>query len=232
MSCSKQLLRFLLLIPVTIGVFNSSAQVQVAVKAGGNLYTAIWKESVNTNTVSVKMNPGWHVGIVADIPINFRNHNVSIQPGLLFSQKGFRQEYIDEVYGQGTLIVSPRYLELPVNIVARVPVGLQNIVVGAGGYFAYALGGNWSIEYKGGRDAGSIEFVDMDKQSQNDDKFNYGKRSDIGLNVIAGYEITPQFSLLLNGQMGFKNLAPTKNGKPTFESFRNAGIGLSAQVLF
>ncbi|MGC4235673.1 MAG: outer membrane beta-barrel protein [Niabella sp.] len=202
----------------------------VHVKAGGNLSGVFWQESIGAGNVKVRPNPGLHAGMAVSVPVYIIHKHFALQSGVFFTQKGFRQYYEDGMFGKGTLIVSPRYIELPVNVLFKgdeyTPARLY---FGAGGYIAHGInGGNWSIEYKGGRDAGSIEFVDISDQNDHDDRFNYGKKIDIGISVILGYEITPNIGFELAGQRGLKNIAPTRAGNMTFERFYNAGLMLSA----
>lgn len=204
------------------------AQVDISAKGGGNLYTVFWRDAIGAKNVRVKVNPGFHAGIAVSIPVYIYNNALIIQPGIFFSQKGFRQQYEDALFGKGVLIVSPRYLEIPINVIYKKNQNSLGAYYGVGGYLAYGLtGGNWSIEYNSGRDAGSIEFVDINNQNQNDDKFNYGKKVDVGVNGLLGYKISHYISLELAAQFGLKNIAPSKAGNMTFEKFTNAGAMLS-----
>lgn len=199
-------------------------------KGGANLTSVFWQESIGARNVKVKTNPGFHAGMAFSIPLHIIRKHFVLEPGVLLTQKGFRQYYEDNLYGKGTLIVSPRYIEMPVNLLFKGDGPVESrFYFGAGGYIACGLnGGNWSIEYSNGRDAGSIEFVNINDQKDKDGRFNYGKKIDIGINGIIGYNITPSIGLELAGQRGLKNIAPTKAGNIAFERFYNAGLMLSA----
>lgn len=215
---------------ISLLLYNTfiSAQTTIGINAGANLSTVFWREATGAKNVKVKMNPGFHAGPVITIPVNIYNKELNIQTGVFYTLKGFEERYENDNYGKGTLIVTPRYFEIPLNFLFKLNQEKPGFYVGAGAYVALGIGGNWTIEYTGGRDAGSIEFVDIDKQDPNDDKFNYGKKIDMGVNGIFGYEITRLINIQLAGQLGLKDIAPDKSGNMTFESFRNTGISLSA----
>lgn len=56
---------------------------------------------------------------------------------------------------------------------------------------------------------------------------NYGRKADLGVNLLAGINLGTSLYQLLNGQVGLRNIAPLENKKVTSEEFRNMGISLA-----
>jgi|GEM_PF-2601679 len=203
------------------------AQTKISFNAGANLSKVSWKESANSAAIKNTWNPGYQLGLHTTVPMRIQRHSLHVQTGLIFSTKGYRQDYEDNS-GKGVLSVKPWYGEVPLNILYRIPGNIERFFIGAGGYFACGLGGRWTMKYDTwGWDNGSIEYTDISKQDSDDTKFNYGRRTDMGVNMLIGMIISPSLYLQLNGQAGIKNIAPTENKKMTREEFRNRTLSLS-----
>ncbi|MCD2422754.1 PorT family protein [Niabella pedocola] len=228
MKHKKQRLCLLVYGALCLSVLNTKAQTVVSLNAGFNASKVAWKETRNGAAVKNKFNPGYQLGVLANIPIALNRRPITLQTGLQFSTKGYREEY-DEGSRDGILCVTPWYAELPLNILYYLPGDIERFFIGAGGYIAYGLGGRWTLKYNTswGWDTGSIEYTDISKQDPDDDKFNYGRRADLGVNLLAGMNIGSSVYLQLNGQFGLRNIAPLENNKVTSEEFRNMGISLA-----
>ena len=113
----------------------------------------------------------------------------SIQPSLMFTQKGAKQ---DEVK------MNPMYLEIPVLAAARFAIAdNQNIVVKAGPYFAFGIAGK--EKYEAGGESEKIDiFGDGDDQAGM-------KRFDAGIGVGVAYEIN-KFFIDLTGEFGLTKI--------------------------
>lgn len=112
----------------------------------------------------------------------------SIRPSLMFTTKGAKAKE------EGVKITStPMYLELPVMAAASFAVTEnQNVVVKAGPYFAYGIGGKNKASYEG--------------ESQKEDFFVDGvKKFDAGIGVGVAYEIN-KFFVDLTGEFGLTKL--------------------------
>lgn len=124
----------------------------------------------------------------------------SIQPGLGITGRGAK---IDVLTAENTPLTTyskyksnPIYLELPVNFVAKIPVGdifdKCNIILGGGPYVAYGVAGKQKVE---GKFLGKSFSVDNNLTFSNDDQpvnsenfYGEFKKFDFGLNAIAGIE--------------------------------------------
>jgi len=111
---------------------------------------------------------GLIVGVAAEIPL--MGELLSLQPELLFRQKGFKSKWKSsgemEEY-KYTL----NYIELP--ILAKVKFGKFYAV--AGPSFAYGLGGKWegTYSYPGGTEeyTGKVKFGDRPSNTSSDDDY-------------------------------------------------------------
>ncbi len=85
-----------------------------------------------------RMLTSFHAGVIADLNLT---EFLALQPGLLYTGKGIKFENDLQ-----KLTYSPRYLELPVNLVFKTPTGNAKFFIGAGPYAAVGLGGKFKGE--------------------------------------------------------------------------------------
>ena len=129
----------------------------------------------------------------------------SIQPSLMFTQKGAK---MDE------LKANPMYLEIPVLAAARFAVtDNQNVVVKAGPYFAFGVAGKVKVGDEKG-----------DFFGDGDDQYG-GKRFDCGIGVGVAYEIG-KFFVGLDGEFGFTNVVDFKSDNVSNPKNMNFSIGV------
>ena len=121
---------------VTMLSNSSFAQTKFGVITGVNFSKLILKGF--ENDVKTELSPGFQVGVTADIPIV---SNITLQPALLYVQKGFYDK--DGKYGYAPdFKVRAEYLELPLQLVFRPMFANRKLLIGAGTYFAYGIGGD------------------------------------------------------------------------------------------
>ncbi|MCF3108898.1 PorT family protein [Niabella sp. CC-SYL272] len=233
MKTIKQSLCFLVCSVCCLYGLSARGQVTVSMRAGFNASKVVWKETRNGAAIKNKFNPGYQLGLLTHIPLSLNQHAITLQTGLQFSTKGYRQDYGDETR-YGVLCVTPWYIELPLNLIYYLPGDIERFFIGAGGYFAWGVGGRWTQQYKSawGWNTGAIEYTDLSNQDPDDDKFNYGRRADLGVNLLAGVNISPSIYMQLNGQVGLRNIAPLENKKLTSEEFRNMGLSFAVGYNF
>jgi len=232
--------RFLLLF-FTAGFCGAAfAQVQFGVRAGANLSNVVEKDE-DGNKLSTSLLPGFHVGVTADVAIADEFY---LQPALLFNTKGYQYKQ-SESSVTVSLNQHPYYLELPVNFIYKPALGNGHLLLGAGPYIAYGVGGRWKLKAESGSNTlsrtGSLEFkndysLDSALFGGNIDdlpeKLPYGKPFDLGVNLLAGFEFSRKFSVQLNGQLGLLNIAPTLDGQKTGAVAKNMQFGLSVGYKF
>ena len=174
--------------------FASIAQTSFGIRAGVNFQNLNGKDESGSK-MNNKLKTGVNIGVTADIPVAAPDYFV--QTGLLFSSKGAKIEGTDEK-------INLNYLEVPVTFLYKPVLGEGRLLLGAGPYFGYALGGK-----SGDTD---ISF---------DDDF---KHFDAGGNLLFGYQFTPNISAQLNAQLGLVNIGQHTEGDATV---KNTGFGVS-----
>lgn len=225
---------------LTLAIMASNllmAQVEVGLRAGLNLSNIHWKDDNGQTVTGVRTLPGFHAGVTFDIPVA---PDFYIQPGALFTTKGGElretasEFYWDEPYYSGDYTrLNAYYLEVPFNFIFKPQVGMGRLMVGAGPYVAYGIGGKYKDYYDGTTTIDKLEFLkDWDDQSSNVDIQPYGKPLDFGLNVLGGYEFNNRFSVQLNGGIGLANIEPNDSGSKPNGSMRNSTVGISVGYKF
>ncbi|GAB3432583.1 porin family protein [Niabella aquatica] len=210
---------------MTVKVYS---QAQWGIRAGVNFTNVSFTKS-NQN-VAPKIKAGFHVGGNVDIPITDK---IYIQPALLFSSKGYKDAEAVK------LNATAYYLELPLNFVYKLQLGEGIILLGAGPYLGYGLGGRWSTppnennwpniqpEWNGNLQFTDAAATDNYYRISPGAKFTYGKPLDFGANVLTGYEFAKKLSFQLNGQLGLINIAPKVDDNKTGDILKNIGFGIS-----
>ncbi|MGE8430442.1 MULTISPECIES: porin family protein [Sphingobacterium] len=150
---------------------------------------------------SSESNTGFFVTGYLDAPIS---PNFSIQPGLSLQNKGGK--YSATVNSAtGELKQSIMSLDIPVNLVAKLPTGGSgNFFIGAGPYVGFALSGKNKFEASSNNSSAKSEWdVEFGSGSGKD-----LKRTDFGVNFLAGYQLTNGFQINAGYGLGLTNLAP------------------------
>lgn len=189
----------LTLITIIAITATTSAQIRFGIKGGLNLANQSFTSSA-FGEASTSIRPGFYVGILLDAPVS---ESISIQPNLLFSQKGaiFNGTY--------SFTQTFNYLELPVNVIYHIN---KKFTIGAGPYLGYALSGTQS----GSQNSINIEFGS-----------GQARRLDFGLNALFGYEIIDGLVISANYSSGLSNIYDS--GSVTL---KNNVIGVSLTKFF
>lgn len=158
------------------------SQVRYNIQAGVNF---------SNLTNNLLPNTSSKTGFRAGLGINYNFSDFfSVDPSLLIVSKGFKQSDIN-------LSVNPIYLQLPVNFTLNLPLTRNiKILIGAGPYVAYGIGGSGSIGLSSGE-----TLVDA-KMFSNESVFTYYNKFDAGLNSSVGVALG-DIVLSLGGEWGF-----------------------------
>jgi hypothetical protein len=196
----------ILLTLITIIAVNASinAQMRFGVKGGLNLASI----STSDKTVPTSSALGFHGGIVLDAPLS---ESISIQPNLLFSQKGFSLD----ASGISSKVTF-NYIEIPVNFLYN---ATDALTIGAGPFLGYALSASAKTTFNGQTQTTDVDF---DNKSQ---------RVDYGLNITAGYEIIEGLVISANYSLGLANLNKDATTSST-NTIKNNVIGFSVTKFF
>ncbi len=206
--------KILLLALFNLGFLYTHAQTSFGITAGfGN--TKI--HFPDTDGFDYKFNPSWRAGIMADMKLTGKFY---LQPQLLISKKGNHNYHGNNTELSAILVdvhekTHLTYLELPVNLVFKLPLGRGRFITGVGGYIAYGLGGNYKATGKVRATGADYEYK-KDVKFENDPhpmegdlgKNDYYRPIDLGLNFLAGYEFNNGLGLNFTYSRGLKNMAP------------------------
>lgn len=130
------------------------------------------------------------------------------------------------------------YLEIPVNIIYKHPLGPGKLIAGAGPYIAYGLGGKSksTITSRNGETTISENTIKFKNETHPNyeelGKYDYYKPLDGGLNFIAGYELNNGLCFNVNYSLGLMNIAPSDAVLPdgtniSYRTTKNSYFGLS-----
>lgn len=221
---------FTLLIICSTLYLHSFSQIQWGVKAGGNMSAMLMKDE--SGYLKTKLVPGFHVGGFAEAALS---ETFFVQPSLLFTSKGFKVDqdgFAEYLYGVDQIKFISYHLELPINFIFKPQLGNGRMMLGAGTYVAYGLGGNWEAASNGISVKGKLKFLNDYNSSDSTlggstRKIPYTKPFDFGGNILIGYEINPNLFFHLNGQIGLIDIDPTYNGmKDEKSSVKTVGGGV------
>ena len=217
---------FVFLITMT---FESFAQT-FGIKAGLNLSNMLIKETeffipYNNNSYNYKMNPGFHLGATAELPVS---DLFTLETGLLFSVKGIIISN-EENFGATPLITKEKqnllYLDIP--IVAKVPFSL-------GGYDFYGSFGPYFGMGLAGNSKAIVNFGDLHETESrsinwgSDEGIDDFKRVDYGLTFGAGIKLN-SFQAGLSYNLGLANISPESSSGSVIS---NRVLGISIGYMF
>ncbi|WP_180336325.1 porin family protein [Pontibacter ramchanderi] len=204
-------IKFLLTLLFAVGMaFTSMAQsVSFGPRVGATFSKISLSEGEDDEMEDeIKYNPGLQVGAVANFAIS---ELVSIQPELLFMQKGFKIGDSD-AYIKG----KSNYIEVPV--LAKITFGSEQVkgFVTGGPTAGYLVSGKSSIKYGDNEVSESYEFEDEDNRME------LGASFGVGL-AFGALNLDVRYGL------GLTSLYETESGE---SKSRNRVLGISVAYLF
>ncbi len=186
-------------------ILNANAQIKFGIKTGFNFSNMAFTESIGMQP-STSDCLGYHIGGIFDLPLfNF----CSIQPGILFTTKGFQTN---------DYTVTLDYFEVPVNLMLKIGSPKVKFIIYGGYYVAAGISG--------------IETGNSANDYTSTLKLSFGSASndlttiDYGINFGTGFEVK---RIQIFAQYGYsrKNLSNDKG-----ESINNNVFSLSFIYLF
>lgn len=217
-------------------VFSLPAQAQtvIGLQAGVN-FSSLHVSGMADAGQNSKLIPRLQAGITVDIPLS---QEFYIQPAAMYVGKGYKQanELMDM---EQEFRASASYVEVPLKLLYKKWIGIGKVVVGAGPYVGYGLGGRWKAEtaplngadVAASSESGSLIFKNDIADAEEGDHV-YGKPWDYGANVVLGFQFSPRLTLLFHSQFGMANIAPDVNGVESDGTARNRGYGASLVLGF
>lgn len=210
-----------------------NAQTSLGVKAGLN-FSNVSMKNENGSSNSTQSIPGMQIGLTLEIPLSATFY---LQPGALYSAKGFKQKDSWFANQGNEFKVKVSYLELPVNFLYKPELGIGKLLIGAGPYIGYGTGGKWESESDvliGDiiiENHGDVIFKD-DVMKGEFGNYLYGKSLDYGANFLIGYEFLNSLSVQFNIQQGLADLQPDINGVNDDDKLNNKSFGISVGYRF
>jgi len=177
----------------------------------------------------------FHAGIVKDLRVA---PMLYLQPGVLFTSKGLKSssgKSTDASYFTAT--TNPNYIEVPLNIMVKLPINKAKLFFGAGPYGAVAVGGKNKAEGKilgvAFESEKKIQYGDYDENESTEieDLTGIGKmkRFDYGVNATIGFEASHMF---LSGNYGYgmANIQSVSNSETEINKHRVISISLGFRL--
>lgn len=192
---------------ITLQTAVVAQKVRVGAKAGLNLSEVRTNDKEENKEIGIR--PSIHAGLVFDININ---KNLSFQPQVLYSGRGANEDHEDhkDIYKFNSI-------ELPLNLLYRSGNKSGSFFIGGGPSIGYNL-------------SGSLEATD-DPNENFDFEFGSGdgeiRRIDLGVNVLAGYELKNGLFFSANYTRGLTNWLNVSTS-----TWRNNNLGVSVGYFF
>lgn len=216
----------LIVLAVFAGLFTTAKSQKAYLQGGVNFSNITTSNSGSTDKS--------HVLTSFNAGIMFRSNNaepIALEAGLLAEGKGAKASG-----GSGSTsynaTFNPLYLQLPVNLVIRIPLlaASSNIFVYGGPYVAMGIAGKSKVK---GQILGAnidnskdIQFTNVDP-TDNDQAYSKLKRFDYGVNVGAGIDLG-KVLLKANYGLGLSKISSmqTTNGENAKDKYRVVSISL------
>ncbi len=196
----------------------TSSPITFGIRAGVSLQNINGRDG-NDNKLENKLVPRFQGGVNVELPLADEFY---VQPGLLFAGKG------TEFKGSNTNL-NISYLEIPVNFLFKPVVGNGKLLLGFGPYVGFGIGG--TIKPSNGNSS-EIKFENTISVAQALTG-TYIRKTDVGANLLFGYELSNLFSVQLNAQLGLAKINPDIEGLNNNNTmYKNTGFGLSVGYRF
>lgn len=220
----KKILLSLMIAGAGLAASAQTSPVKFGVKAGVNFPSVSFSE-VEEDEGKVKANTSFYLGGTVDFQIS---EMFSVQPGLLLSGKGYKQELSGTEEGVTFSAKSSRslmYIEIPVNAVVSFPAGSGKVFIGAGPYYAMAISGKDKAEFS--LTGGGVSESESDSDDVDFSKDGDTKRGDFGINALAGYQLSNGFNIHAGYGFGLSNVARDSGDFKVKNKVFSIGIGFS-----
>jgi hypothetical protein len=222
----------LIVIAFCTGMFTT-AKSQVYVQGGVNLANI-----TKTNSGATEKNnmlTTFNAGILGRMNLST---TFDLETGLLLDGRGSKSDmYLTSSTSDNYVKAkfNPLYLEVPLNVVLRIPLeSSTNIFVNAGPYAAFGIAGKSKTDSKiagvTSSSSTNIKFTDADPNAQ-DQAYDKLKRWDYGVNLGAGIDLG-KILLKANYGMGFAKISSkeTNNSSNDKNKYRTVSISLGIPI--
>jgi hypothetical protein len=152
--------------------------------------------------------------------MDFKFGNFSYQPAVSFTGKG-RQVFYKGQEADGIDVTEKNnlyYLQVPMNIIYRLPITMGNLYAGVGPYVAVGLLGKTKYITSATTETHNIKFGNNETDI---------KSTDFGADIIAGLKLKNGLLIGLNYDLGLTNISNNKG-----DNIKNRVLGVSAGFVF
>ncbi|MGB4771199.1 MAG: porin family protein [Chitinophagaceae bacterium] len=211
--------KWLFLSLLLIAGYTTSAQVSLGVQGGVVRSNISGDQSELTFDTKPQSKFSWQAGLIADIPLG--ESGFRFIPELKYVNKGFKANTTVDFLGQTTTIdgsSSIGYIELPINFGYALDLGGAQLVLGAGPYLGYGIGGKNKFEAK----VNGTVVQSVDEKVQFGSAEDEIKPFDYGANFLAGILFGNGLMVKANYGLGLANLSNVPNS-----TAKNNYLGLS-----
>jgi len=234
----------LILIAVFAAITGTSiAQVSFGIQGGANMSfgkaSTDYKDPLFPSTITNDPKTGFYGGFVAEIPIGM----LAFRPELNYIQMGSRTDVKNFLGDIQENKITLNYIQVPLNIVYKVPVGAGHLFFGLGPTIALGVGGKNKMSYPA--DPSDPDFnrtVDVrfdgkksdDYENANDADRVHFKRFDVGANAIAGVQLPMGLFFKLGYYYNFMDINPDKDNADESDraSYKNRGLNVGIGFMF
>jgi len=222
----------LIALAICAGLFTNAKSQKVYLQGGVNL--ANISTSSSGATEKNNMLTSFNVGVMGR---SNSSEPIALEAGLLLDGRGskantYTTSSTDDNYIKTKF--NPLYLEIPVNLIVRMPLqSKSNIFVNAGPYIAMGIGGKSKVETKFlgavSNSSSDIEFNNDNPSTtqQEDAGYDKLKRFDYGVNLGAGFDLG---KILLKANYGLGlakiNSTETDNSSNGKNKYRTVSISV------
>jgi len=222
----------LMVLALSAGLFTTAKSQKVYLQGGVNL--ANISTSTSGATQKNNMLTTFNVGIMGRSNVS---EPIALEAGFLLDGRGSKADTYTTASTDDNYVktkFNPLYLEIPVNLIVRLPLeSKSNIFVNAGPYIAMGIGGKSKVETKFlgvvSKSSTDIEFNnDNPSTSQQEDaSYDKLKRFDYGVNLGAGFDLG---KILLKANYGLGlakiNSTQTDNSANDKNKYRTVSISV------
>jgi len=170
----------IVLLAAVLTASYAQAQTTFGVRAGLNL-TNVYQKGDDGNMKGLDWIPGFQIGVIADYPLL---EDLSFQPGILFATQGAKAEASSSGY-KAKVTINLNYIQIPINLQYKHELDNKVLLVQAGPYLGYGIGGKQKAEISQGTtkvsDSRKIKFGSGDDADY--------KAFDFGLGAGAGLQL-------------------------------------------
>lgn len=215
----------LLLTAVCLSGAAMAQGVKLGLRGGLNLADMKYEPKDQTNgTPNANSLASFNAGLVIDVPLM---PGLALQTGAGLSGKGSKVEWTSGSSSY-TETINPIYVEVPANLVFKPQIAPgTRLYFGAGPYLGIGVGGKAS--FSGNTPIGSF-YSDHALQYGNDNNSDL-KQTDVGANILAGFEFGKGLTLGAQYGLSFTNNAPSgSNNAPKI--LRNKVLSFDVGVFF